>query len=407
MTLSIAPDSVASTGWVELKALIEDGMVIAKNLVPVEIVVPDANAIGGLSRTRELKVSKMQDSLTAIRNMGEFTKKHLKAEHDADRFYIRFPDGAILSKLGGLAANISTRECPNPTYNDPSTEMDLALVGTDLISPAMILVSDETDDTFAEDFVNCADEVRNDPTHRVQLGGKVRLGSVKAGGIWHTINQDIPVKRKRTVTVDFVILDDGETDVAATTATLERDLKAANERYAQIGVEIIKGALAVKPLPPNLDLPGGDLIVSKPTLTNRELTDDIKRIIDVHGTNSSLDDLHVFYVPLDLKETQSSDIEGVGLNKAFKAMNDGYQDNVFIERMAWPFGLAHELGHILTDDAHFLPEHASKMPNPNLYVTNLMYNHMTFDASFFDGKRLLDIQEAKVHSNRHSIPVTP
>ena len=36
-----------------------------------------------------------------------------------------------------------------------------------------------------------------------------------------------------------------------------------------------------------------------------------------------------------------------------------------------------------------------------------MYDGMLFDESFFDGKRLLDIQEAAIHKSRHAKPINP
>lgn len=123
--------------------------------------------------------------------------------------------------------------------------------------------------------------------------------------------------------------------------------------------------------------------------------------------NAYLDDIHVFYIPMALLGRGNVPADGVGLDHIYAPQNPGYQYNVFIEKRAYPYGLAHELGHILTDGGHFGPMEAVGMPNPGIYRTNLMYDVLPFDGSFTDGKRLIESQKSTIQGSRHAKPIVP
>jgi hypothetical protein len=407
------PKGRFSTEWIDLKAPMTAGQDTVVTLVPIEIVVPkvsaDGNPVPGIMVSAvELKVSKMQKSLTVEKNAGVITKEELNIDDDIDRFYVRIVGGAVMLQNNEVATvNVSTSGCLDLTYNDDETEVVLQSVGADLISPSMILVSDTVDDDHAGPVDVGGDDVQNDRTHIVQLGGKINVSKLVIGNVEHTINLQKEVLKKKRVSINIVILDDGNVNVPDMTATADRDIKAANERYAQAGVEIVKGSLTVKPLPTDLSLPGNKLIIEESGTGPASLTEDVKRIIDVYGTTNNLDDIHVFYVPMGIQALPGTEIDGVGLNHRYEQLNANYRYNVFIKKMTYPSGLAHELGHILTDGAHLTELDLTETPDSGKAPTNLMFDIVNYELKIRDTKRLLDRQEKVIHASRHSTPVTP
>jgi len=255
----------------------EESEAVEIDLIPVEIIIPkldsNGNQIDGeFVGATELKVAKWEDAFE-----GTGTSGSVKADFigwDKDRLYVRIPGGA---DLGIEAIKVATEDCPNASYNDDATRIELTASDSDSISDSMILVSDDEDDDYAGSGAG-ADDQDNDRTHKVQLGGKFVIKSIFINGTEHEMNIKISVPVLRVLPVDFIRM-----NVAGVRAIseIEEVVKIVNERYAQVGLRV---DATIKELPwPNLagrdpsyinlfDEPPGQLI--------GPLTDEYKSFID-------------------------------------------------------------------------------------------------------------------------------
>jgi hypothetical protein len=160
---------------------------IAVGVLPLEIVSPqigiDGKEINGaLSAPTELKISKMEQALTILKNAGEIVKKELNIDQDIDRFYVRILGGAHLGQNHNISVGIKSNSNPAEEYNDDSTEIDLHVRGADMLSKSLILTSDNSDDDYAGLIEIGADDANNDRTHLAQLGGIVKLNNLTLNG---------------------------------------------------------------------------------------------------------------------------------------------------------------------------------------------------------------------------------
>ena len=173
--------------------------------------------------------------------------------HDPDHFRIK----ATLPEKKGegtVSAWISTKNPPNPLgadWNDDESEIELIEqpAGSGVFySARQILVADDVDDQQAVqakweggptvNIAQDADNIKNDPTHKIALGGWVYLklpGRSTAGAI-------APVPVEKVVSVEPVILSTSTDPIPtwATTPALVRDndLKKACERMATAGIKL-------------------------------------------------------------------------------------------------------------------------------------------------------------------------
>lgn len=402
-----------------------DGEFHVKFLLPVKVEVPklDANGAevsGELVAANELRVSKMEQSLTVEKNAGQITKEELDIDKDIDRFYIRIPGGAALANGKEVSVKLKTAENAKAKYNDDETEIKLIIENGDLVSKSLMLTSDDPDDDFAGDIEVGADDQKDDRTHIVQLGGKLVLSKLKIGDDEHDLNLEKSVKKKKKVTVNFVILNDGNVNVQETKDRITRDLEVATERFTQVGVELVKGVENEVPVPDDLELTEGKLYYSSEVIDRRiVLTDDIKKIIKDSATVGKTDDIHIIYVPYTVASGgMFGGVDfGVALAKfAVVADDAGFSENIIMAPGAQPLVLAHEVGHILTQGEHYSFKNVldiiENSPEPlseeevarltNQVRTNLMNDGVSDSQRIGDTKRLLEEQENKILVSPHA-----
>jgi hypothetical protein len=313
-----------------------DGKTYAIQVLPVEILNKEKKAIS------KLKVGKMAD--TGVLS-GSGSSAALDIDKDSDRFYVRIPGAA---NMGTASIKVATVENPDGSYNDGETEIDLQVEGNDLISKSMLLVSDDVDDDHSVDGV--ADDAKNDRTHKIQLGGKLQVKSLKLGGTEHSVDVRTPVPVEKTVTFGVVILRNkaqasGGTPVLPQ-ADVETDLKIAQERYAQMGIKLA-WSISIADPPPGVDLSDGltEYTSNTPTPEEKSLLDGLATAAD--------NDMQAFYVNF---MSQSSYGESFSKGQFTNAADVKYTGNVVVSSTRRSYVLAHELGHILTNTGNHHPE---------------------------------------------------
>lgn len=203
-------------------------------LLPVEIVIPKLDSSGNqidgeFVNAEELKVAKWEDAFEGTGANGSVKDDFIA--WDKDRFYVRIPGGA---NLGIEAVKVATEDCPDASYNDDPTRIELTASGPDSISDSMILVSDDEDDDYAGSGAG-ADDQDNDRTHKVQLGGNFVIKSIFINGAEHDVNMKIPVPAKKQVDINFYRFDIPD---SATEQSIRDSIKWVKERYAQVGLKI-------------------------------------------------------------------------------------------------------------------------------------------------------------------------
>ncbi len=382
---------------------------IAVGVLPLEIVSPqigiDGKEINGaLSAPSELKISKMEQALTILKNAGEIVKKELNIDQDIDRFYVRILGGAHLGQNHNISVGIKSDSNPAEEYNDDSTEIDLHVRGADMLSKSLMLTSDNSDDDYAGLIEIGADDVNNDRTHLVQLGGIVKLSNLTLNGDNYLIDFSKEIKLNKKVLVNFVVLDDGIVNVQEIKDTITRDILTANERFAQVGIKIVKASEVVKPVPAGLSLTNNILRVDTPE-SSKILSTDAKTIITQCGTVGNVIDIHVVYVPYILKGGLSVGIDGITFNSYFDKVEDAaYLSNIFMTKALWSSTLAHELTHILTEKGHVMV--GDFVENP-AYIekvrTNLMGDNPTTTGGIIESKRLFKSQQDLMQQSPHAI----
>lgn len=347
------------------------------NLLPIEVVNKDKAPVS------ELKVSKMQDS-TDPSNV-------LDIDTDEDRFYVRVPG---LAGSQSVSIKLETVENPLPEYNDDPTEIELVQTNGAWETPSLILVSDQEDD---EEYLGDIgrDDQTNDRSHKIQLGGKVRVSEIKINGASHNLDLKVPVPIKERATIHAVVLADaGNVDLAA-------EEKTANERLAQVGVKItLVGGGGVRPIPAGLT----DTTVRNWIPVRNEPSPEAKALVDAYGT-STLADIHVFFVKATTEPNGQTPVRGFAL-WGDDARNGGYGNNAFIHTaIKGPFTFVHELVHLFTKKGHY--HHPNPIAGARDYAPEApdhktRHNLMRFGTSegrdFGGSKRLYEEPDATQES---------
>jgi len=197
-----------------------------------------------------------------------------------------------------------------------------------------------------------ADDAKNDRTHKVQLGGKVQVKSITIDGTEHQLDMktDVPAKKKVDLSV-IIVRETAGGAQSATNQAVEAEMKRAQERYAQIAVDLNWSIKVIDP-PAGVDLSNG---ISANPLVNAEMTSLFS------AATVATNDLEVFVVN-DLRFTPGSTLYGIGLAQ-FAAASLGYNGVNGYENTAiinWDDSsplpgrqvFAHEIGHILTNAGH-------------------------------------------------------
>jgi hypothetical protein len=348
---------------------------VGVNLLPIEIVDKDKKAV------TKLKVGKMAETGVLSGAEGSAT---LDINKDSDRFYVRIPGAA---SMGTVSIKVATVENSDASYNDDESEIDMQVEGNDLITKSMLLVSDDVDDDYQVDGV--VDDAKNDRTHKVQLGGKFQVKSIKIGGTEHQADIKTPVPVKKTVNFGVVVLRQTAGGAPVVTqADVENDLKIARERYAQVGTQLT-WSISIHDPPAGVDLSDGLLVATDGVATMKKVAPETRALIEAMGTANTNADIHLFYVN-ELKAFGSIP-RGVAIaDYWFDASEDSYLYNCFVAASRGPFTAAHELAHLLTDEDH----HSSSY--------NLLRNGTSTSNTLGGSKRIETTQESKIQANAHA-----
>jgi hypothetical protein len=186
-------------------------------------------------------------------------------------------------------------ESGSEAYDDNPTEVKLqphqgTYGGIDeWRSKSQLLVSDAIDDSYSSGTIP-ADDTKGDRTHRVALGGKVKIAELAIDGtVFNLSGPEAEVKVKKEITANVVKLDSQLSD-----SELQEDMRIVQERFAQVGLKV-RLTLTTQDISqvPGLDLDDGLFIYNTaepdPNDPNGFLlgiSPEIRSIIDTFGTNT-------------------------------------------------------------------------------------------------------------------------
>jgi hypothetical protein len=323
------------------------------------------NTLGGEFEIDVITVSFLGESRNEVKNLrvGKWknafnagpTVKGNFIDLDPDRFLVQVNDPS--KKGAGIVSIQLSTDSDGEAYDDDATEIELAEDPPDsgiFISTNLLLVSDDVDDDYSNPNV-VADDTQNDRTHKVSLGGKVKVQyastaavvceketSVTVAGIVHII--PIIFRDKAQVS--------GGVPVIAS-SQVEDFLAIAKERYAQVGVSISWATPTIHDPPTGVDLTDG--LTARTSTLSRVLASEAKAAINGCGTLGDLTDIHLFYV--DEVKIGSGLVGGSAIaDYWYDETEEDYIYNIFMSDSTsspWaPYAVAHELGHLLTDAGH-------------------------------------------------------
>lgn len=348
---SISPRKITPSGliWIGNDEGLVNGL-----LVPIEVVAPDLdhNDVQSteypLLGAAALKVAKMEHSLN--------DQDQLDIDIDPHRFRVRIP-----AKLGTAAQiSLGTVENPEDQYDDNPDILNLTLSPYGMLqTQTLLLVSDDIDDE-----ADGQDDREDDRTHKIQLGGSVKISSVKIGETSYPFDMKVPVKVKKRLNGTIIMV--GNTGIYS--ADIEAFNKIAKERYAQIGVDF-NFNITDMPLPSSIQdenniraqsisipLPGGGYEYAP--------NSDFAALVDQAVLVGKRTPITVFVV-----RDMIGDDRGMAVVKKFLGTSyQGYGNIVVLSgfdmivapnpvgsfpgRKAW-FTVAHEAGHLLTEAGHY------------------------------------------------------
>ena len=356
-------------------------------LLPIEIVDKDKKAV------TKLKVGKMAETgvLTGTGSSGT-----LNIDKDSDRFFVRIPGAA---GMGTVSIKVATVENPDASYNDDETEIDMQVDGNDLITKSMLLVSDDVDDDHKVDGI--ADDAKNDRTHKIQLGGKFQIKSIKIGGTEH--QADIRTTAPATKTVKVKLYNcksgiPGFTQPILTTAQVELIERRTKERFAQCGIEITMsvangisvGLIGYLSNPPTWSGPGSTMYF--PPQSRDFFLDPLMPVAP--------DEVPVYAV--GGIGTSPGDPLGLATVPAVMSSSDisaGLGNRVLLGRGWNSFVIAHELLHVLMN-AH----HATGGPYATEHGDSRMLWHPTSNTGSITDTKRISVRQAEAIVGTTSIP---
>jgi hypothetical protein len=340
---------------------------------PVDIVDKNKKSL------TELKVGKMEKALTPA--------GVLDIDKDEDCFFVRISGAATLNSA---SIKLGTVENPDTKYNDDETEIEMEVDGNDLITKSMLLVSDDVDDIYAGNNVG-ADDDKNDRTHKIQLGGSVKINTVQIDGVDYLIDLKTPVKVKRVVAVTALVFPDSN----ITKPQVMAEFAVANERFAQIGIKLNVTVLQAS-YPAgitNSKISIGKYIFGsgkgKPLL-------ELRSYMNKYGTTGNEQDLRVFYCSKLLRGRRGG--EALAYRNAFAVTGGkGYANNVFINQsLKSIFTLPHEIGHTLTNLNHYGTNYSKSATDVPI---NLIRGGGTSEKNTISAsKRLVKSQESAIQA---------
>jgi len=371
IVVEIDPDGDGPTDYVVADAV--------RVTVQTGVEILDANK----SPTDELQVAKWENAF----NPGPVLKDDF-IDPDPDRFYVRVEDdlkNTDPATKQTILVNLAT-DSAGTGYDDDSTPIELEETGVDtgiFESKSIMLVSDDVDDDHEVDGVG--DDLINDRTHKIALGGTVEVSYAEFGA---EPADTATVEVKKEVHVEIVILRDqpafaGGVPVTAQ-AEVEDEWQVVAERYAQVGVHV---TWAINIVDPPAAINFADGIHAMSAADHQKVSTEMKELIDTHGTNANTDDIHAFYVET-LHSTPGKNVNGVAIaDFAFDESEEPYINNIIFDNSRSILTAPHELGHILTDAGHEADSF------------NIMYAAPAAQNTVVAKKRWFEFQEQSIHNS--------
>ena len=258
---------------------------------------------------------------------------------------------------GTNTAQVSTYSLDS-AYDDAPTTIELiedpANSGI-FVSKSQLLVSDDDDDDYDSFDIIPADESYNDRTHKIALEGLVQAKYFRNGTELCRSTADVPVFGSVHLT-PIILRDKPQADGGAPVVSIadaEARLTVANERYAQIGIELTWSTPLVCDPPTGVDLDDGLAVIASGQ--SQSIAVEAMAVVDNLGTTGDTSDIHLFFVNDVISETSS--VNGVALADYWLQGNqNAYLDNFFVKAglpvKKGGITIAHELGHLLTNYAH-------------------------------------------------------
>ncbi len=369
------------------------------DLVAVEVVDKD-----GVTLT-ELKVGKMYpDVFTGTGLPGSPVSVNLDA--DEDRFFVR-AKGA--DSLGIIKMKFETVDNPDTLYNDDPTEYTLESKDGYATTKSMVLVSDDVDDHHLSSYSPAnPDNSPDDRTHKIQLGGDFKISAIKVGlADWVATDINLPVKKKKTVRVQFVNCTYGvwDLDPCWTTPQIVRVKKHLQERYAQAGIEFdFQPTLAGANVDSDGEMTDSEVPSFDGSVGKIYFPQETKDLID-HGPPNDLHNTLMIYLVNKL-----GDYGGIATPpKYVETVNVRFHNKILLANEDLrDFTAGHEAIHVLCDAAHAPPSYndfSTERGDPHtLWSQPLItpfYSEMDRRDNISVGstKRISIAQEAAAHSS--------
>lgn len=292
------------------------------------------------SPANRLKVAAIEGSIIGSQEVYDpkegvalYKNATIDPDKNKDKFFIKLQDPA-LSGQKQIYVNLSTQN-PNPEYNDEAKiilkEKELGVFE----SESLLLTSDIGDDQAQVSNIkdNECDEkaMKCDRTFKTMLGGEVRVDYSEKN---LSTTAKVPVLKELDITINILKKEGQE---AASREEIERQVKEANEAFAAVGIKI-NAKIVSHDTPKGVDLSDGFSIK------------DEKPLFDKLGT-SSKKDVQVFYVGSFDKPPEGRAAQAYAHPEKWFSGNE--MNTVIMSSTKSSYVLAHEIGHILTNDGHY------------------------------------------------------
>ncbi len=383
------------------------------------LVIRDANG-NDLAADGSLKVAKWENAFEVVKVGGEEVVQ-LKPpsggdantdflDRDPDRFTVWVYDLKTWKKNKNefIEAKISTANVAGrKAYNDDPTAISLTRTTEEgwFKSDSQILVSNEADDVY-EDTERIGQDDRgpddamkytkdklryrlSDRTHRIALGGTVKVTYKGAEDVAATVKVDKVVKLNINI---MNITAGGAASVKE--KQVQKDLNSAREAFAQIGIDISFSIHDSDP-PKGVDLSDG--LGTKDRVTSDEEIA-LLRHKNIRTDNES--DIEVYYITRFNRNIEGASYFGEASVKL------GIQDSIVMTAKTRAHTLAHEIFHILSNRS----ENGGHYPYDNdkkskLDTVNLMIGKEDpgNDVLIFEARRLTSAQEQDARNNRKDL----
>ncbi len=369
-----------------------DGTNATKGFVCIDkinIALIAINFLGAQSNSmNSLAVARWEDSF----NSGiPPTLKTNFIQSDVDRFFVRVMDPSMQGQ-GTNTISIRTITTERNGYSDNATTVSLTEQPSSsgiFLSPSMLLVSDSIDDAFSSDSL--PDDSHDDQTHVTLATGLVHGEYRPRNNGWLNCTARACTGVVKSVAINAVImrLTTNGTPVVDP-ATVEANLIAISERYSQAGIAV-QWTITTNNPPPGVILSGG--LQVRTNVMDTLLASEAHAPIEGCGTVSNTADIHIFYVDTVDVGGGAGTLGTAVAGYYYDATDDPYTFNAFVEgsslQTGYPFVVAHELGHLLTDTAH------------TANAWNLMYPYADQSNSLVAAKRLISSQVQAIRSDSH------